>query len=147
MSFEQFDNTTLYNMQKTLTEKHVISLNAMQRKDYENSIDSWKVNGKKGPVPNPPGSFKVEDVRFDDSQAVVPEVRFHPEIPICEKYTEPVDNRIYTAVVGMEIPGFSPARYQSLDILPIGVQGYAPDGKYVTKVGVMTPFGNMVWYQ
>ena len=146
--FEQFSNETLYAVQRALTEKHVQTLNAGQEKSYENILNNWKINGKKDPIPNPPGSFKVEDVRFDDSAAVVPEVRFHPELPVCEKYIEPTPKpQILTAFVGPEIPGFSPARYQSLDTLPIGTQGYAPDGKYVTKVGVATPFGMMVWYQ
>lgn len=148
INMEEYSPLYINQKARELALKDVDILNAMQLKDYDNKIFNWKANYKKDPIPEPLGSYKVDEIQDPRYPAyTIPEIRYHPEIPICEKYVEPVDTKIYTAVVGDEIVGYTPPRYISLDTLPIGTQGYTKDGKLVTKVGVLTPFGKMVWYQ
>jgi len=136
--------------QRELSAKDVVLLNTLQVKGYENTINNWKLNGKKGPIPEPPGSYRVEEVNAENQPLTlkVPEIRFHSEIPACAKYIAPaVPAQNYVAIVGPAVPGFTPTRYQPLDTCAIGTLGVSPDGTMVTKVGVMTPFGPSVWYQ
>lgn len=135
--------------QERLAAEDVTKLNSAQIKSYELAVDNWKLNGKVGRIPDPPGSYGIVFTEYPEYPGIkFPEIHFHPSIPVCEKYVEPpVSNVILTAVVGDVIPGYTPERYISLDTLPVGTQGYTKDGKLVTKVGTMTCFGRMVWYQ
>lgn len=139
----------ILNTQRALALRDVLFLNTLQVKDYENTINNWKLNGKKPPVPVPPGSYTVEDVLNPVHPGLkIPEIRFHAELPACTIFVDQIPPaQLLTAIVSELIEGYNPPRYQSLDTLPIGTQGYAPDGKLVTKVGVLTPFGRSVWYQ
>lgn len=138
----------IMNDMRISEEQNVVYLNKLYTKGYENTINKWKYDGRKTPVPEPPGSYRVDDIIPENyPEMTMPEVRYHPEIPVCPKYSETAKPQLLTAIVGDAIEGFTPTRYQPLDKLPIGTQGFAPDGKLVTKVGVQTPFGPMVWYQ